>query len=254
MLLVRRRAPEGSYFADGDRASGVFGVMATGFSVLLGFIIFLTFSSYDSSRAGAETEAVLVAQQLQTAQFFPDNQREQLTNELVCYARSVAGEEWDRLEAGTLGDEVNPWGVAMFQTVEGITPSTDVEQSAYDRWMDQTAQREQARSDRVHGASGIVPAPLWVVLYVLAAVIFVYMLFFADSGESAVTQGMLMGAVSVVVTTLLLLLAFFDQPFDPGIGGLRPAAMERTLRIIDQELAIVGLELDLPCGNDGVER
>jgi hypothetical protein len=80
------------------------------------------------------------------------------------------------------------------------------------------------------------------------------MLFFADSGESAVTQGMLMGAVSVVVTTLLLLLAFFDQPFDPGIGGLRPAAMERTLRIIDQELAIVGLELDLPCGNDGVER
>ena len=24
MLLVRRRAPEGSYFTDGDRASGVF--------------------------------------------------------------------------------------------------------------------------------------------------------------------------------------------------------------------------------------
>jgi hypothetical protein len=45
MLLVRRRAPEGSYFADGDRASGVFGVLATGFSVLLGFIIFLAFTS-----------------------------------------------------------------------------------------------------------------------------------------------------------------------------------------------------------------
>ena len=52
MLLVRRRAPEGSYFTDGDRASGVFGVLATGFSVLLGFIIFLAFSSYDESRVG----------------------------------------------------------------------------------------------------------------------------------------------------------------------------------------------------------
>src|SRR5256885_8003618 len=31
MLLVRRRAPEGSYFEDGDRAAGVFGVLATGF-------------------------------------------------------------------------------------------------------------------------------------------------------------------------------------------------------------------------------
>ncbi len=46
MLLVRRQAPEGSYFADGDRASGVFGVIATGFSVLLGFVIFLAFHQH----------------------------------------------------------------------------------------------------------------------------------------------------------------------------------------------------------------
>lgn len=71
MLLARRRAPEGSYFTDGDRASGVFGVLATGFSVLLGFIIFLAFTSYDDSRSGAETEATIVAQQIQTAQFMP---------------------------------------------------------------------------------------------------------------------------------------------------------------------------------------
>ena len=70
MLRVRRTAPDGSYFNDGDRAAGVFGVLATGFSVLLGFIIFLAFSSYDQSRGGAEAEAVLVAQQVETAQFF----------------------------------------------------------------------------------------------------------------------------------------------------------------------------------------
>ena len=39
MLAVRRKAPEGSYFADSDRAAGIFGVLATGFSVLLGFLI-----------------------------------------------------------------------------------------------------------------------------------------------------------------------------------------------------------------------
>ena len=70
MLLVRRGAPEGSYFTDGDRASGVFGVLATGFSVLLGFIIFLAFTSYDQSRTGAETEALVVVQQVENAQQF----------------------------------------------------------------------------------------------------------------------------------------------------------------------------------------
>ena len=70
MLFVRRRAPDGSYFADGDRASGVFGVLASGFAILLGFIVFLAFTTYDESRAGAEAEAVTVAQQVETAQFF----------------------------------------------------------------------------------------------------------------------------------------------------------------------------------------
>ena len=53
----------------------MFGVLATGFSVLLGFIIFLAFSSYDESRQGAETEATIVAQQVQTAQFLPARTR-----------------------------------------------------------------------------------------------------------------------------------------------------------------------------------
>jgi hypothetical protein len=76
MLIVRRSAPEGSYFADGDRAAGVFGVLATGFSVLLGFIVFLAFTSYDQSRSGAEQEALVVAQQVETAQFFLPSVRE----------------------------------------------------------------------------------------------------------------------------------------------------------------------------------
>src|SRR3954469_23143468 len=128
MLLVRRRAPEGSYFSDGDRASGVFGVLATGFSVLLGFIIFLAFSSYDDSRAGAETEATIVAQQVQTAQFLPSATAAQLTGELTCYARSVVGAEWDAQSSGALGDSVNPWGVAMFKTISDVQPRTASQQ------------------------------------------------------------------------------------------------------------------------------
>src|SRR6188768_3991572 len=111
MLLVRRRAPEGGYFEDGDRAAGVFGVLATGFSVLLGFIVFLAFASYDQSRAGAEREALTLVQQVENAQFFPQAARGELTGELVCYGRSVVNDEWDRMVAGMQGDEINPWSV-----------------------------------------------------------------------------------------------------------------------------------------------
>ena len=165
MLLVRRHAPDGSYFNDGDRAAGVFGVLATGFAVLLGFVVFLAFTSYDAARAGAETEALTVAQQVETAQFFPPAVAGELTGELVCYARSVAGVQWERMEAGTLGEQINPWAVELFRTLRTVEPQTATEQSAYDKWLDQTSAREEARNDRIHGAVGVIPTPLWLVLF-----------------------------------------------------------------------------------------
>jgi hypothetical protein len=251
MLLVRRRAPEGSYFSDGDRASGVFGALATGFSVLLGFIIFLAFTSYDQSRSGAETEALLVAQQVETAQFFPPAAGAELTGQLVCYGRSVVNGEWERMEAGTQGDSINPWGVALFHTLRGVEPASATEQSAYDKWIEQTSAREEARLDRIHGAVGVIPTPLWIVLLFISVLIFVYVLFFADSGERAVTQAMLMGSVTAVIALLLLLLASLDNPFRPGVGSLRPVAMERTLRIADEAIEAVGADVAIPCDAEG---
>ena len=251
MLLVRRTAPDGSYFHDGDRAAGVFGVLATGFAVLLGFVVFLSFTSYDAARAGAETEAFTVAQQIETAQFFPPTAAPELTVGLVCYARSVAGVQWERMESGSLGEQVNPWGVELFETLRTVQPETASEQSAYDNWLAQNSTREQARNDRIHGAVGVIPGPLWLVLFLSAGLIFVFMLFFADSGERAVVQALLIGTVSAVITSMLLLLAFLDNPFHEGFGGLRPVAMERTLEIIDQQLAITGQDDPLPCDAEG---
>ena len=111
--------------------------------------------------------------------------------------------------------------------------------------------REEARTDRIHGAVGVIPTPLWLVLFFSAGLIFLFMLFFADSGERAIVQALLIGTVVAVIAAMLLLLNFLNNPFHDGVGGLRPVAMERTLEIIDQELAIVGDETTIPCDSSG---
>jgi hypothetical protein len=251
MLLVRRRAPEGGYFADGDRAAGVFGVLATGFSIVLGFVVVLAFTSYDASRSGAEEEALLVAQQVETAQFLPDSASGRLTGELVCYARSVVAVEWPQMQRGELGDHVNEWGAQLFRTIRTVDPETPASQAAYGKWLDQTSDREVARSGRIHGAVGVVPWPLWIMLFLSTGIVMAFMLFFADSGERSVVQGFMIGSVTCVVTAMLLVLWTLDNPFHPGIGGLRPVAMERTIAVIEQEIAIAGAELTLPCDDAG---
>jgi hypothetical protein len=252
MLIVRRRAPEGSRFTDGDRASGVFGVLATGFSVLLGLVVFLAFESYDQSRTGAEEEALVLAQQVETAQLLGQPVSSALTGELVCYGRSVVFVEWPRSESGDLGDEINPWGVRLFETLRTLDIETPDQEAAYGKWLDQTSDREAARIDRIHGAVGVIPTPLWVVLLFISVVIFVFMLFFADRGEPAITQAILIGSVTAVITAMLLLIGFLDSPFHEGVGGVRPVAMERTLRIVDEALQAVDERVLVPCDARGV--
>jgi hypothetical protein len=139
----------------------------------------------------------------------------------------------------------------MFRTLKTTDPRTNAQQSAYDQWLDRTADREQGRNDRLHGAVGIIPGPLWFVLLFIAVVIFAYVLFFADSGERAKSQAMLMGSVTAVIAAMLLLIQFLDDPYRDDLGGLQPVAMERTLRIMDQERGLAGEAGRSPCDAEG---
>jgi hypothetical protein len=251
MLFVRRKAPEGSYFEDGDRASGVFGVLATGFAIFAGFVIFLAFTSYDQSRGGAEAEALTVFQQFETAQFLPANVRPRLTGELVCYGRSVVNQEWPSMQDGTVGDAINPWGVALFTSLKLARPTTSTEEAAYGKWLDQTSDREEARRDRIHGAAGIIPNSIWLVLFFTAGIVFAFMLFFADSAERARSQAMLIGSATAVVTATLLAIHALDNPYRPGVGSLRPVAMERSLVILDEAREVLNDTRPLPCDEEG---
>ena len=198
--------------------------------------------------------AGVAGQQFETAQLMPVAARAPLSGELVCYARSVVYQEWPRMESGSLGEGYNPWGVTLFRTLKTVQPRSASEQAAYSKWLDQRQDREDARADRVHGAEGVIPTPLWIVLLLSALVIFGYMLFFADSGERAIVQATMMGSVAIVITSTLLLLWFLDNPYHRGLSGLRPTAMQRTLGLLKLETGIAGGRFAIPCNRQGVAR
>jgi hypothetical protein len=253
MLLVRRRAPAGGYFSDSDRASGVFGVLATGFAIFAGFVIFLAFSSYDKSRSGAEQEATTVAQQYQTAQLLPASVSGPVTGQLICYGRSVVSQEWPQMQAGTAGDTINPWAIALFKSMRSAVPKAATEQSAYDRFFEQTTLREDGRRDRLHGAEGVIPVSLWAILILLAGVLFVYVLFYADSAERARAQAMMIGSATLALVVTLLAIYSLNRPYS-GVGSIRPAAMQRSLRVLDQARTALGDTAPLPCNSAGATR
>jgi len=250
-LWLRRFAPEDGFFTDGDRAAGVFGVLATGFAILLGFVIYLAFLSYDTARAGARQEATDVIQQYELAQLMPQPSATKLSGLLVCYGRAVVGVEWPQLEAGEK-PPFNPWGIPLFSAFRGVEPKTAAQQNGvYPKWLDLTSDREQARIDRVQAGNHVIPAPLWVLLFVTAALVFVFSVLFIDRSEGKLPQAVIAGTLVAMLVTSLLVIRFLNQPYSKGIGSLKPTDMTRVLQQITLGSKVLGVHVSPPCDAAG---
>ena len=194
-----------------------------------------------------------MAQQFETAQFMPPAARKPLADGLVCYARSVVHKEWPEMRGGSLDSSINPWSVDLFKALQDVNPQTPKEQAAFCK-VDRPAHRARAGPPGPHPrCAGRHPAvSVWVGLLLMAAVVFGFMMFFADPGERWYVQAVQIGTVAVVITTTLFIIRVLDNPFETGGGALRPIAMERTLDILDQTRKVVGMTGPLPCDKNGV--
>jgi hypothetical protein len=62
-------------------------------------------------------------------------------------------------------------------------PRSASAQTAFAKYLDERSGGEDARADRAHAGEGVIPTPLWIVVFLSAIMLFVFMLGFADSGE-----------------------------------------------------------------------
>ena len=218
ILLVRRRAPEGGYFNDGDRASGVFGprdgVRAPTRVRHLSRVHEVRRVPGGRGGRGAGGRRLF-----ETAQLMPPDAGPELAGELECYARSVVHVEWPAMESGGSAEAINPWGLSMLSTLEGGRAG-DRERTERLRCVARADERPGGGAARppARGGRGR-PLPVWIVLLLSAGLVLLYLLFFADSGERAVVQGLLAGSVTAVVAASLLVLLTLNKPYSQEIGG-----------------------------------
>jgi hypothetical protein len=254
MLLVRRfAAPAGGFFTDSDRAAGVFGVIGTGFAVLLAFVIFLALSNYERARDKASVEAVAVSQLFRTAKLFSPDAQRRLHGELICYSRAVIHGEWSTMRDERASPLVDAWLTDIERTIDGVQLRGDTERVAYGHWFEQMADRREGRRGRLDQAEPLVPPLVWLALILGGALVVTYMCFYADPAERAVVQAMMTGAVTTLVVTGILVVRFLDHPYENASGSIKPTAMTMTLERMEAESSASDVSAVRLCDERGQE-
>jgi hypothetical protein len=253
MYLLRRRAPAGGFYTDVDRAGAVFGVVGTAFAVLLAFVIFVAFESYNTARQHAQQEADAVQQLYATTNFLSPPTRDELQGQLICYSRAVIHDEWPAMRHQRSSPVVDQWVARLEASTFQLEPVEEQDKIALSQWLERDAQRQDTRHGRIAEATPFVPTPLWAILLLGGAVIVVFMLSFADSGERFLVQALMIGAVTTIFLSSILFVNFLDHPYENASGSIKPVDMTRTLEVMNADQKVPGRNAQVPCDPQGRE-
>lgn len=254
MLLLRRRAPTGSYFEDTQQAAGVFAVAGTTFAVLVAFTFLLAFQSYDDARNSAEDEATAVNSLFHTAEFFSAADRDRLQGDLVCYGRAVAAREWTSMRDGRRDPLVTRWASGLEHDFQRVRVTGAVPAAAASNWFDQTDLRQRGRTGRISESQPLVPALVWMFLIIGGAVVVGFTFFFADRRERPIAQAGLLVAITTFVVASLVMVHFLDNPYENRSGSIKPTEMRVILTAIRSEQARQGTLGSVRCDPGGRPR
>src|SRR5215211_5333920 len=214
MLIVRRRAPAGTYFKDPIPAAAVYTVVGTAYMVIVAFVFFIAFESYGGAKADAEEEATATLAMFHAALPFGPAARAELQGQMICYAREVISDGWPAMREGGGSSVVDARVAAMEESAEQ-TPVRDAKQAAaFEHWFALNEDRRQGRQGRIGQSEGLVPPVIWLILIIGAVVVIASVALFADREEAAVTQAAMVAAVAIIVVSGLVLVRFLDKPYE----------------------------------------
>lgn len=247
MLVVRRLAPPGGYLSGMESADGIFSAAGAGLAVVLAFVIFTVFSSYENGREASGQEAVAVQQMVQTAGFFPD-QAEHLRGEAICYGRSVVHDEWPAMQHDRESPVTQGWVDQLVTTIQQADVRGNRGGAALEHWLQLSEDRQEARRTRIAESQPFVPGFVWVILILMVVVVVMFQCLFADPSATAFGQSVAMASMAATLFAGLTLIWVLDRPFNDRGAEVTPTRMSASLAVISQQ---ADLPATLPCDADG---
>ncbi|WP_326594810.1 bestrophin-like domain [Streptomyces sp. NBC_01803] len=187
------------------------------YAIVLGLAIAGVWEARGEADAWVSREAQALHEMNERAEVFPAETRDGIQADITAYVGYAAGEEWSHMvDHGELTEHGDELLARLRTTVLAPEPETVREVQAYQGLVDQVAIVDEARVGRGNSAQPTMPGVVWVGL-IAGATVTVGMVFALQIQRSG-RELVLAGLFSALITFLLFLIWYFDDPFAHGLG------------------------------------
>jgi len=231
MMIVRRRVPVEVLEAQHEVGGFLYSALAVIYGILLAFVVFVVWTSYQSASDSVASEADQLVDLLRLSEGFSPATGATIRQALRQYTNSVIVEEWPAMRDGRESPSVEKDIESLWRGfVHPAAPVASYELLLYQESLDRMAHLSDARRARLGKSGARISTMLWILLLGGGMIMILFTYFFGIRNVRA--QMLMTAALASQIAFILFLVAAIDRPFD-GVMRIGTRPFERVIQRID---------------------
>jgi hypothetical protein len=238
-FLLRRFLSFEQQVISNEIAGFTYGTLGVIYAVLLGLTVIAVWEQLRDAQHEVERETGALVSLYRLAEAIDPALQDVATDKISRYVALELDEEWPTLDQGRL----SPAAIAALRDIStiysGHEPRTRREELMLEVALNLLTELHKSRQARLAIAEGIIPAALWGVLFGGAIIVIGFPLFFAS--RRLLSQSLMIGLLSLLVTGVLHITLLLDYPFSGSvqvrIGNLVCLRQPECLRTLGRSVS-----------------
>jgi hypothetical protein len=186
-------------------------IIGTTYAVILGFMLYTVWTSFDEAKLNADLEANALRNIYRLAEGLPNPQREELVRLSRAYADAVVDQDWPEMARSHIPEKSHLINQAMWKTLTSVKLATPTEVVAEDHALTELSALTEHRRTRLLQSAYQLPAIFWSVLLVGAFLTIGSASLFGSANARLHTLQVF--CFTLLITLVLLAIADVNLPF-----------------------------------------
>ena len=201
------------------------GVLGTTYAVILGFMLYAVWTSFEEANINAETEANCLVSVYRVANGLPAAQRDEVHKLARQYADIVITQEWPTMHGGEFGYAGHQTIEQLWSAVLEVKPDSFAQQTAMNLALTEIDSMTEHRRLRQLQSQSKLPTILWVVLIVGGVITMLSSCMFGI--DNFVLHALQVVSLTLLLALILVAIADIDRPFQ-GVVHVEPRGFQRA--------------------------
>jgi amino acid transporter len=229
LWFIRKKFPHDRIKENHETASVIFNAYGLLYAVVVAFVVYVTWGTYDKATMDVELEANELMNMYYLSNAYPETVKADLHKQLLDYTKEIVESEWPMQAAGEVSPAAGNKVQNLWNSVLSINTRMNIDENICRSTFETMKRVTDYRRLRMFAIKQNVPGIVWAILLIGGILSVICTYFFGM--KNALPQYLLTACFTIIVTLMLYLIYVLDHCF-AGTNAISNQPLKMVIEIM----------------------